>query len=393
MKRSEYVHEIQEAVPAMPQSFVNAINATLDDIIASAPATQVFVQQKTFVSKHRVLTYVLAAILLVAVTATAATLLKLNLFEMTIGTTPTNAGNFIQYDLASETIGNMEVSIKETAYDGMALYVAYSIRDMEATEPMGELDESGSRTLTMEDYEEMEKRNVGSWSDSIWVNTEYVSMPAMSSTIVMGSETPGEMMHYNMYRLDQANVFLMGDVVEVVLPIGEKQSSDSLVFDEDTGNLNQPEKGIVTFTLDCTPTDQIVIERPEIMMEGTRWNAQVSQYIISPIQMYVTLDWGVNPDVLAAYIEEYGDGYYEDGIKYYDYDGLEVVGSEIMGLKLVDEAGRLVFESMDGFYGCSGASISEAFYTFPYSENYPEHMYLALMTDGIADMTQAIQIR
>ena len=65
-------------------------------------------------------------------------------------------------------------------------------------------------------------------------------------------------------------------------------------------------------------------------MEGESWSAKVSRAVYSPIQLYLTVDWTIKPDVLAAYIAENGDGYYENGVKLWDYDALEVCGSEIM---------------------------------------------------------------
>ena len=177
------------------------------------------------------------------------------------------------------------------------------------------------------------------------------------------------------------------------MAIGERQDFETLTHNPETGEFAKPEKGLVTFRMDCSSREQVTITEPNIPMEGPRWSAKASKVVYSPIQMYVTLEWEINPDVLAAYIAENGDGYYEDGVKLWSYDGLDVCDSEIMNMQLVDESGKQVFESMQGFYGCGGAGNTEAWFTFPYAEQYPEQMFLAPEIDGKLDMNQRVKVR
>ena len=78
------------------------------------------------------------------------------------------------------------------------------------------------------------------------------------------------------------------------------------------------------------------------------------------------------------------------------YDGTELVESWIYALQLTDGDGMPVdFGAADnGYFGCQGWGSTEALFTFPYMETYPEIMYLApLGDDGAPDMTQAVRVK
>lgn len=394
MKKYEFYEELEAAIPEASPLFGRAVRDTLAGLARDELKMEESVPEKPVLHKRPTLAFVLAAILLIAAVATAATLLSRNVFDVTMGDTPSNANSLTQYDLVTEVIGNAEITVKEAAYDGMSLYIVYSIRDTTATERFGEMDEElGIRYLRQEDYERIAELNVGWWWDNLWIDGQMVNMPNMSGGEELPGEENGEILYYMQYRLDQENLYLTGTHVEIAMPIGERQEYESLVTNEETGALEKPEKGLVTFHLDCSSREQVHAEEPNIPMEGPNWSAKVSQVVYSPIQMYVTLDWEVKPEVLAAYIAENGDGYYEKGIKYWDYGALDVCGSEIMSMQLVDESGKPVFETMRGFYGCGGAGETQAWYTFPYAEKYPDSMYLAPDMGGGPDMAQAVRVK
>ena len=337
---------------------------------------------KPVITKRRTLTIILAAVLLVATLATAATLLARNVFEGTLGDTPENAAALIQQSLAREIIGNAEVAVREAAYDGMTLYIMYSIRDMTATEPFGKMNgETGSPHLTEADVKHIETLNVGWWWDNLWIDEKAVSIPSMSTMDDRFGSENGEALYYYMFRLDQENLFLDGKDVEIAMPIGEGQPYETLLRDPETGKVEKPEKGLVTFRLDCSSREQVSIAEPNLLMEGNYWSAKASQVVYSPIQLYITLDYEEGPGAWEAYIAEGGGDMPEDFI------------SELMNLRLVDKDGRPVFEGMRGFYGCGSVDETQAYYTFPYAESYPEAMYLAPRRDGEVDMTWAVQIR
>ena len=393
MKKYEFSNELKKTIPQASPLFGSVMRETLANL-ARAEAMKGEPAAKPMITKRRTMVFVLAAILLAATVAAAATLLARNVFDVTMGDIPQNAAVLTQHNLARETVGHVEISVKEAAYDGISLYILYGIRDLTATEPLGAIDnEIGTRSLRQEDYDRIAELNVGWWLDNLWIDGVKVSMPNMSHMEGLPGEENGEALYYAMFRLDQENLFLSGKDVEIAMPIGEYQDYETLVWDEGTGKLAKPEKGLITFRMDCSGREQVTTTEPNILMEGPNWSAKASRVVYSPLQLYITLKWDVRPEVLEAYISENGDGYYENGIKYWDYDGLEVCGSEIMNLSLVDGEGKPVFENMEGFYGCGGAGNTEAWYTFPYAGKYPEHMFLAPLADGEADMTQAIQLK
>ncbi len=391
MKKHELRDALAAAVPEAAPIFGSAMRATLAELARQENERQGTPIAKRVMNKRRALTLVLAVLLLVAAVATAATLLARDLFDVTMGDTPTNAASLTQYNLAKETVGSAEITVREAAYDGMTLYIVYSIRDLTATEPLGAADESGERRLREEDYARIEGLGVGWWWDNLWIDGKSVNMPNMSGGEDLPGEENGEALYYMQYRLDQENVFLDGKSVEIALPIGERQAFESLIRTDE--GIAKPEKGMVTFRLDCSSRGQVATEEPNLTTEAAKWRAKVSKVVYTPLQMYVTLDWAVKPEVMAAYIAENGDGYYENGVKLWAYDGAEVCGGEIMSMKLVDEGGKPVFETMRGYYGCKGMGAEQAWYTFPYAERYPEKMYLAPEVGGEVDMAQAVRVK
>jgi hypothetical protein len=396
MKDNDIRIRVKEAVPEVPKAFYEAIENTFSSMAQNEEDNTRAFPKKPMLNKRRALAFVLAAILMIATVAVAATLLTHNVFYVTLGDSPANAASITQYDLAKETFGNVEVAIKEAAYDGMSLYVVYSIRDLTATEMLGKAQKEGElRYISEVEYEQMVNLGVGWWTDNLWINGKSISdMPVMSGGETIGGEQPGEALYYLQFRLDQIDLYLEGKDVEISMPIGERQPLGSLKITRDPYSAQLPEKGIVSFKLDCTKHKGITVTEPNIVTEGPNWSAKVIKAVYSPIQMYVTLEWAVKPELLEAYIAENGDGIYnENGVKLFDYGGMDIFGDEIRDMQLVDENGKPVFETMEGFYGCGGYGSENAWFTFPYKENYPEKMYLAPVFHGEADMNLAVQVK
>ena len=107
---------------------------------------------------------------------------------------------------------------------------------------------------------------------------------------------------------------------------------------------------------------------------------------------YITLDLEVNPDALAAYIAENGEGYVdENGELLWAYGGMDVFSDYLMSLELVDGKGDVVFP---GFYGQNGYGNDSAEYLYPYLETIPDELYLApINDDGKGDLGQAVLVK
>ena len=392
MKRRELNHALKAAIPQASPLFAQAIRGTIAQLKRADALKEEPVKMK--ITKRRTMTIVLAAIVLVATAAVAATLFTHGLFDVTMGNTPQNAASITQYNLARETVDNTEITVKEAAYDGMALYILCGVRDQKADEPLGTVDEdTGERFFLMDDYDSLDTMNVRLWLDGLWIDGRHVGMPAMSVTDELPGAENGEVLYYYMLRLDQIGLYLDGRDVEITLPIGEPQEYETLTADPETGELEQPGAGVITFRMDCSGRDQIPVAHPNVVAESTNWSAKASQVVYSPLRLYITVDWEIKPEVLDAYIAENGDGYYENGEKMWDYDALEVCGGDLMYMRLVDETGQPVFDAMHGYYGCNSVSNTQAWFTFPYAQTYPDTMYLAPEIDGELDMAQAVRVR
>ena len=117
----------------------------------------------------------------------------------------------------------------------------------------------------------------------------------------------------------------------------------------------------------------------------------MTEAAFSPLLTYITLGLEVNPDAMAAYIAENGDGYYNDeGQLLFPYDGLDVFSDYLFSLSLVDGEGKELFPD---HYGNNGMGSRWAEYIYPYIENMPDELWLAPVDGGQADMTYAIRVK
>ena len=312
----------ESMLPEVPASFDRAMRLTLSAICEQErtekarqegrgekviPFPNTAHPQRGRAHKRRMLIALVAALVLIGSVALAAAL-RSNVFDMLLGGTPEGAESFMQHDLASVTVGHVEVRVREAAYDGVTLYLLTSARDLTATECFGEYwEEGGFRYL----YGDEELPEVGRmWTDNFWINGQEIGMPAMSSGLEAGSDTPGVVLYYSTYRLDQeggSGVFLDGDV-RITLPILERQDAREWI-DPDTKIMREPDRGVLTFTMDCSAREQTKTVYPgskASMGEGIE--AWVSRAIYSPLFTYITLEYDVAQSALDAYIAENGPG-------------------------------------------------------------------------------------
>jgi len=390
MKKAEFHKQLDQTVPAMPAAFENKLQQTLEDISAHKQA-----EARDTLQRHtrlpggfprKILWIAIIAVILVGAAALATSLLRQNVFEVILGDSPENAAGIMQYDLAGESFGEYDVEIRQAAYDGVSLYVVYSIRDRSETELMGILDtEPDVYYITSEALDAVEQSGVGWWGSTFWIDGEPVQIPSLSCGATRGSETPGEVLFYELFRLDQAGIFLDGTAVEIALPIGEKPSQDTLCYREDNDITAKPDTGLVTFLLDCSVRSGVTGEHPAVPVSLPFGFAEVPDVTYSPIQIYVTLQYTVTPEALAAYRAEYGESCQDN----------DVIAGWISSLMLVDADGTPVYNADNSLlqYGLLGYWNFTAWFTFPYLESCPAEMYLAPVTGGAADMTLAVRVR
>lgn len=399
MKKSEFRKRLADTVPAIPEAFEQSMQTTLDQFtVQETQGAHTVKRQTTAGFRRKILVFALAAVLLLAVSALAASLLGMNVFEGTIGDSPDNAESIIRYDLVKVSYAECDIEIRQAAYDGMTLFVVYSIRERDATESLGTWNEAQGAYFVMdESFPAMRRDGIGYWYDGLWIDGDYVSMPHMSSQITYGSETPGELLFYYMYRLDQEDMFLDGEAVEIALAIGERPPVEDRVYDAQTGGLRLPVAGLITFTLDCSVRKGITMEHPRIRKVLYGFTAEAETVTYSPIQLYITLSLHPDPDAKETFIVEHADSVMDsDGNLIWPYSEKGMFEAWTYGgLRLVDGDGNLVYDSYGQgmMYGMHAISSTEAWFTFPYLEEYPDEMYLAPMRDGAVDMAQAVRVK
>ena len=343
---------------------------------------------------------ILTALLALLLGAMAYAATRWRVFDALFGATPQNADQVMQSNLGITTVGDVDIIVREAGYDGMTLYVAFSyvMKDVDECLGMYRFGEAQSG-CTSEDLELLNDHNVGWWIDQLWINGECVDMPCNSSETYSGSETPGELMVFQSWRLDNEGLYLPDGDVRVTLPIGERQ--DFMAYYEThtdaQGRLAEPDRGGVSFTLNTSMRGQVVVEEPCVRADLPSLWAQASRVVYTPILTYVTLDLEAKPEAWEAFVAEYGEGVTdESGEVLFAYTPLELYMDWIWNLQLVDGQGRPVEAQDDGFfvYGPSAVGDDGAEILLPYLEDPPAEMYLAPLTaQGVGDMSQAVRIR
>lgn len=409
MKETDFGSKLNRSIPEMPASFAQAMEKTLGDIrqreqaeLACVPAKQ---KNRASGLRRRTLVYVLAALLLLAATAAAA--IHWNFFDAMFGKTPQNADQVMQQVLHKETINNVEITVSEAGYDGKTLYLMWSFRMLDVDTPLGMYrDGETGEGISEDDLKLLREHGVGWWIDQLWIDGKCVDMPNNSGGYESGSPTPGELIECWYYRLDNEELYLPDGELEVSLPIGECQPLDDYRRSEhpekygEDGNLLLPEKGMVTFKLTTNMRKKVKTEQPRVWLELPEVRACVKEVTYTPLMMYVTLEMEGNQAALDKYIAENGPGYLdENGNLMWAYSGMDVYGEWASGLRLVDGAGQEVFpdtDEMNGYIcGNNGYGDQWAEYLLPYSDHYPDEMYLAPWDDAAqkADMTRAVKVK
>ncbi|MEG0767066.1 MAG: DUF4179 domain-containing protein [Clostridia bacterium] len=372
----------EQLMPEVPAVFDLAMRRTLEEIVSGEQA------RRNWTHKRRTLVYILIAALLLTTVAMAAAL-RLNVFDVMLGITPAGGERLLQHNLAKASFDEVDVEIKEAAYDGISLYILYSVRDRNADAPLGVYDPNCGYRLVSEEMPAMQRDKVGWWVDHIWIDGRAIDMPNMSGNMMIGSDMPGELLFYQLYRLDQEDVYLQGKT-EIAMPIGKRQSLDSLQKNAD-GTLALPKQGMVSFTLDASVREGVRVETPTETTTLADMSVRVTSVAYTPIRLYIELETHVRQEAIDALGKGILD---EQGNVIMPYSAMDVVGEWALRVALVDGDGTVVFDGTEDYAnGCQGYGDTQSWFQFPYTEAYPETMYLAPLTDGVADMTRAVRIR
>lgn len=385
---------VQE-LPPVPESFHLAVTGTLNRLVAEEQTQQQETKQKAIPVRRALL---LAALLVVAIATVAVAAIHWQIFDdlWPFAGAPNSAGQVMRSHLAQVTVNNVEITVEEAGYDGRSLLLVYSYRMLDVDTPLGMYREGKTGPgVTQEDMQLLSDHNVGWWIDHIWFDGKAMDMPANSYGDTYGSITPGKLTEKWVYRLDNEDVSLNGPV-EISLPIGQRQSlaeysrrAHPEKYAED-GTLVLPDAGMVTFTLDTAHHTPVVVAEPNEPVRMEDFTAVVTEAAFSPLMSYITLAMDVSPDALAAYKEEFGEGFCDsDGSLIYPYDGSEIVAPWLFALQLVDGDGNVVIT--EG--GNNGYSATWAEFVYPAVDDWPAELWLAPVENGQADMSRAVRVR
>ena len=399
MNEHELIDRLEEAVQDVPPIFHNAMLDAFAQI-REQEAQDTVRQTHTGFRKRTAAIILIAALLMVGGAVAAALMPKI--LTTFWGQDVTMRDDFpgrVQSDVTEVMIGDCRVRIEEAVYDGVSLYVTYSVRNMSVDRMMGthfrEAPE-GVRQLVDEDWEEIRSWEAGYWSDRLWINGKDTDMPE-TSVIELGGDEPGEYVVSNMYHIGLMGIVLDGEA-RISLPIGKKQVWDyetyqTLPKDEDGGVL-EPEEGCVAFYVSAEGLDVERVKDGPVSTwpDGTEiWTAEAT---FTPIKLYLTLNYHVPDELIQAYRDEMGsDGFYYDGRLVYLYSALDVAEDWIYDLVLTDEQGSLIDARPSNYDGYNGSGDTVCNYIFPYMDEYPSPLYVAPLVDGKPDMSRKVLVR
>ena len=399
MKQETFRRELCDLTPDVPEVFHQRVETFLQEKVAQEVNMKESTKRALYMGgrfSSRALIFALIAVLALGTVAVAATQWGIfgSLSEM-LGMQPPTADSVMQGDLHQETVNGVEITIEEAGYDGRTLFLQYSYRFPGIDEPLGTVSKHGERMLTDDDMALFEQYNLGWWVDAFWINGQPMEMAGDSGSNDRGSENPGEIIHTEYWRLDNIDVELSGKV-EIALPIGESQPAEyrKAIFDKASGQYTLPDKGVVTFSFDASDTlPRVVTLNPNVETVTPEVTAKVSEAAFTPLMTYITLDLTANPEALAAFKQENGEGYYdEQGNLLWPDSGMDMYSGWIVGLKLVDGDSKELFPDA---VGCNGVGNGWAEFLYPYMDpaNLPDELWLAPMDGDTADMEYAIRVK
>lgn len=281
----------------------------------------------------------------------------------------------------SEQVGDVTVSIDQTAYDGVTAYVRYSLRDVTATEPLAEPDaESGLYLITDEAFEHFAQKNTGWFTDGIWINGEEYAMP-VASEYTFGSEENGEMVTYLSIRLDEAGIAPSGEMT-LGLPIGNPLAEN---------------KGVITAKLDGSVASRLREATFDARVELGAISVTQVKTTVTPLKLYVSAT--IEPDAEALKAQREKEQAEMDKqqmpIEVDDrWAGASLCSDWAWAVLPVDADGRVIEGMLEGVIGMFSAGADKAQFEYLMCEDMPEEIYLAQCDESgkAIDMEKAVRI-
>lgn len=350
MKQEAFCRELTQMTPDVPEAF----HQRVEDFLAQQE--HVPQAEKPVIHGRRALLIALAALLLFTAALAASRWGMFEALRCILGAQPPTADAVMQADLHQEVVNGVEITLKEAGYDGRTLLMQYSYRIPEAADDIEQA------------YALLDERNVGWWIDHFWIDGQCMDMAGNSGSDEEYSESTGEIIRTEYWRLDNIGVFLKGRV-EIALPIGQRQPLEDYSYlthpekyDEDR-QLLKPAKGLVTFAFNAGEPQPVLLTPPQEALSPEE-PIRVKEAVLTPLMTYITLEMLPSADA-----DQWLDR-----------------------LELVDESGKILFPN---HYGCNGYSDTWAEFTYPYlnPDDLPDQLWLAPVEDGSADMARALRVK
>lgn len=408
MNEREWTDRLEQAVPEVPSVFHNAMLGAFAQIQEQEAQERQPEQEHKIVElprpgiKKRTAAIILIAALLMASVAVAAAFVP-RILSTFWGDDVTMREDFpgrVKNDVAEITVGDCRVRIEEAVYDGMALYVTYTIRNMTVDRMMGERDPDDplneTRYLMERDYEERYTWDAYWWRDCLWLNGVDTDIPE-TDMWEEGGDEPGEYICFLKYNLSTIDVQLSGNT-RVALPFGRDQHWNYEIFQtlpkDENGGALEPDDGCIVFYIDADVPGLERVENGPVSTWPDGTTIWTKEALFTPVKLYLTLNFNVPDELIDAYKEEMGsDGYYEDGVLMYEYNAIDIVSDWVHELALVDEQGNLIDAHPNNFDGIAGWGTTVCRYVFPYMEDYPSPLYVAPVENGKPDVSRKVLIR
>ena len=187
------------------------------------------------------------------------------------------ADKLVRRDLAAYSFEHVDVAVKEAAYDGRYLRVAYSIKDRAATAPLGEI---GKHLEMGPDFhfEAAEKDGIW-WSTLDWALVDGQDANPLGMTFSVAGPENGEAITWVQFDVKELD---LPDTFTVRLPLRGQNTPKELDFTMDKGDMSD------VYALAPPPDKRI-----------GNYVVHIEEIVISPIRTYMTVHLIVDAGVSA----------------------------------------------------------------------------------------------
>ena len=225
-----------------------------------------------------------------------------------------DAFKLLQKDLAKADFEHVEVTVKEAAYDGRYLRIAYATRDKAAAAPF---DKKTAEDVWNGNFDFAAANQDGvNWSSLDWAIANGHDLNPLGGAGVVAGPGNGETITWMQY--DMSEITDVGDTLEILLPIRGRKSIENREL---------------AFTLDVKNLPGVYKIKEVAEKDFGDYSLKVTNFQISPIRVYLNFDFTFKAGLPMESIEKImkswsygeksflGDAGGEIKLKYADMNG------------------------------------------------------------------------